>query len=55
MSYSLKEMTETARKKFNSLRGNDYVEKLNEMLQSVEVIDHQRELFGTNIKVHKSG
>jgi len=55
MSYSLKEMTETARKKFNSLRGNDYVEKLNEMLQSVEVIDHQRGFFDTNTDVHKRG
>lgn len=42
MPCSLKEMTENARKKFNSLRGNDYVEKLNEMLQSVEGIGQTR-------------
>lgn len=42
MPCSLKEMTENARKKFNSLKGNDYVEKLNEMLQSVEGIGQTR-------------
>lgn len=45
MGQSLREMTENARKKFNSLRGNDYVEKLNEMLQSVQGIENGK-VFG---------
>ncbi len=39
-------MTETARKRFSQLKGNDYVEKLNNMLQSVEKFNGGRGLAG---------